>query len=110
MLNIEKMNVNSDLFCVDDEQLFTELTLEEGATISGGEGKSSTSINLKLPDSYTLPNKNSINFNPLPPKKSKNSKLEIDKDCQCIFPNGGSVGVHGDFVGNTPIVGGAIRF
>lgn len=95
----------------NNEQLFTELTPKEGANISGGQSKNSTGINLKLPDSYTLPERSSIKFNPPPPKKSKKPKNhEIDKDCQCLFPGGGNVGIYGDFERGIPILGGVIRF
>ncbi|MHC5775636.1 hypothetical protein [Nostoc sp.] len=36
MLGINKRTSNSDLACIDDEQLFAQLTPEEGAVIEGG--------------------------------------------------------------------------
>ncbi|MEH2295630.1 hypothetical protein [Nostoc sp.] len=38
MLGINKKTLNSDLSGIDDEQLFTQLTFEEGAVIEGGGG------------------------------------------------------------------------
>lgn len=50
MSNIKPMTANSDVFSVDDEQLFAELTNAEGANISGGA-------------SYYLGNKSDITVN-----------------------------------------------
>jgi hypothetical protein len=36
MSNIDQITSSSDVFSVDDEQLFTELTSAEGANVSGG--------------------------------------------------------------------------
>ena len=38
MLAINKKTLNSDLSCINDEQLFAQLTPEEGAVIEGGGG------------------------------------------------------------------------
>lgn len=88
-------------------ELFTELTPEDGATLSGGQGNSGTPVNLKLPDSY-LPTQSSINYSPPPPPKESKPPVDVDKDCKCIFPPGGNVGVFGT---TSPLGGGiVIRF
>ncbi|MEH2166125.1 MAG: hypothetical protein V7K41_05510 [Nostoc sp.] len=38
MLGINKKTLNSDLFSINDEQLFSQLTPDEGAVIEGGGG------------------------------------------------------------------------
>lgn len=88
-------------------ELFTQLTPEQAATISGGKPNNGHPVNLKLPDSF-LANNNMINFNPPPPPKEEKPPVDVDKDCKCIFPRGGSVGLSGS---TNPIGGGiAIRF
>lgn len=91
----------------DKEQLFTDLTPEEGANISGGQGKNGPPVNLKLPNSH-VPEQSTINLSPPPPKKPKLPEIDVDKDCKSVFPTGGNVGLFGT---TDPIGGGVvIRF
>lgn len=49
MANIDKITSHADLSCVDEEQLFTELTAEEGAVVEGGKATLDVWLFVKKP-------------------------------------------------------------
>ncbi len=110
MSNIDNMTAKFELDDLgNNKELFTKLTLEEGANISGGQGNSGTPVNLKLPDSY-MSGQNNVNLSPPPPKKS-DPPVDVD-DCgkaTCVFPSGGNIGLYGS-TENGYVGGVAIRF